>query len=428
MFNSLTRLTPAKSKLCAMFVAHYLRGKIIVKNVYIVHVKRTPIGRLGGGLAPVRPDDLMALVFENHLESLPYDAKEIDDVLVGCANQAGEDNRNVARMSSVLAGIPFEVPAVTLNRLCGSSLDAVCDAYARIASGMADCIWVGGVESMTRGPYVISKADSPYGRDQKMYDTTFGWRFPNPKMQSMFPLFSMGETAEEVARDYKISREDQDQFALASHQKALKAWDSGAFKEEVLPVNVQLKKKESIIERDENPRADTSLEALQALRPVFRKDGSVTAGNSSSMNDGAAMAVVVSEDFLKRHNLTPLARITGAGVRGVHPNVMGIGPVEAVKALCKRFNKTISDFDVVELNEAFAAQALACMRELEIDPAMTNNNGGAIALGHPLGASGVRILGTLINQMKTNSKLKQGLASMCIGVGQGVALSVENCK
>ncbi|PIR28527.1 MAG: acetyl-CoA C-acyltransferase, partial [Bdellovibrionales bacterium CG11_big_fil_rev_8_21_14_0_20_38_13] len=349
-----------------------------MKSVYIVHVKRTPIGRLGGGLAPVRPDDLMALVFADHLKNLSYDAKEIDDVIVGCANQAGEDNRNVGRMAAVLAGIPYEVPAVTLNRLCGSSLDAVADAYARIASGMADCIWVGGVESMTRGPYVLSKAQAPFGRDQQMYDTTFGWRFPNPKMESMFPLFSMGETAEEVARDYKVSREDQDSFALASHQKAISAWENGSFKEEVLPVKVQLKKKEYTVEQDENPRADTSLDALTKLRPVFRKDGSVTAGNASSMNDGAAMAVVVSEEFLKRHNLTPIARITGAGVRGVHPNVMGIGPIEAVNTLCKRFNKKTSDFDVVELNEAFAAQALACLRELEIDPAITNNNGGAI--------------------------------------------------
>ncbi|MBH47735.1 MAG: acetyl-CoA C-acyltransferase [Halobacteriovorax sp.] len=399
-----------------------------MKPVYIVHVKRTPIGKLGGALSSVRPDDLMAHVFKDHLNGLSYDAKEIDDVLVGCANQAGEDNRNVARMAAVLAGIPYEVPAVTLNRLCGSSLDAVADAYARIVSGMADCIWVGGVESMTRGPYVISKAEGPYGRDQKMYDTTFGWRFPNPKMEAMFPLFGMGETAEEVARDYKVSRQDQDAFALASHQKAVKAWDTGAFKEEVLPVTVKLKKNEFSVERDETPRADTSAEVLAGLRTVFRKDGTVTAGNASSMNDGAAMAVIVSEDFLKRHKLTPLVEITGAGARGVHPNVMGIGPVEAVKVLCKRFNKKVSDFDVVELNEAFAAQALACLRELEIDPAITNNNGGAIALGHPLGASGVRILGTLINQMKTNSNLKQGLASMCIGVGQGVALSVKNCK
>lgn len=399
-----------------------------MKPVYIVHVKRTPIGKLGGSLSPVRPDDLMALLFAEHKGTISYDAKEIDDILVGCANQAGEDNRNVARMAGVLAGLPLEVPAVTMNRLCGSSLDAVADAFARISSGMADCIWVGGVESMTRGPYVISKAEGAYGRDQKMYDTTFGWRFPNPKMEAMFPLYGMGETAEEVARDWKISRADQDAFALASHQKAIKAWDSGAFKDEVLPVNVKLRKKEYTVERDETPRADTSLEVLASLRTVFRKDGTVTAGNASSMNDGAAMAVVVSEEFLKRHKLTPIAQITGAGVRGVHPNIMGVGPIEAIKVLCKRFNKKVSDFDVVELNEAFAAQALACLRELEIDPAITNNNGGAIALGHPLGASGVRILGTLLNQMKTNSKLKEGLASMCIGVGQGVALSVKNCK
>lgn len=399
-----------------------------MKTVYIVHAKRTPIGKFGGALAPVRPDDMMADLFADHAKNLPYDAKEIDDVIVGCANQAGEDNRNIARMAVVLAGMPHEVPAVTLNRLCGSSLDGVADAYARIVSGMADCIWVGGVESMTRGPLVISKSEVPYGRDQKMYDTAFGWRFPNPKMEAMFPLFSMGETAEEVARDWKISREDQDAFALASHQKAIKAWDCGAFADEVLPVTVKLKKKEYTLDKDEGPRADTSLEVLKGLRPVFRKDGTVTAGNASSLNDGAAMAVIVSEDFLKRHKLTPIAEITGAGVRGVHPNIMGIGPVEAVKVLCKRFGKKASDFDIVELNEAFAAQALAVLRDLEIDPSIVNNNGGAIALGHPLGASGVRILGTLVHQMKRNAKFKEGLASMCIGVGQGVALSVRNCK
>lgn len=399
-----------------------------MKAVYLVHAKRTPIGKIGGLLSPVRPDDMMALVFADHAKGLSYDAKEIDDIIVGCANQAGEDNRNVARMASVLAGLPFEVPAVTINRLCGSSLDGVADAYARIQAGMADCIWVGGVESMTRGPLVISKAESPYGRDQNMYDTAFGWRFPNPKMEAMFPLFSMGDTAEEVARDWKISREDQDVFALASHQKAVKAWDSGAFKDEVLPVTVSLRKKEYTVDRDETPRADTTLEVLAKLRPAFRKDGTVTAGNASSLNDGAAMAVVVSEEFLKRHNLTPIAQITGAGVRGVHPNIMGIGPVEAVKTLCKRFGKKVSDFDVVELNEAFAAQALAVLRDLEIDPSIVNNNGGAIALGHPLGMSGVRILGTLMHQMKNNANLKEGLASMCIGVGQGVALSIRNCK
>jgi acetyl-CoA acetyltransferase family protein len=395
--------------------------------VYIVHAKRTPIGKLGGVLAPARVDDLQAALFADHLKNIPYDPREIGDVIVGCANQAGEDNRNLGRMSSVLAGLPLEVPATTINRLCGSSLDATIDAWSRIKSGLADCIWVGGAESMTRAPWVMSKAGEAFGRDQKMYDSTFGWRFANPKMEAMFPLLGMGETAEEVQALSKISREEQDAFALASHQKACRAWDSGAFADEVLPYKVVLKKSEYIVERDECPRADTSLEKLAKLPAVFRKGGTVTAGNASPMNDGAAMAVLASAEFVKRHNLTPWAEITGAGIRGVHPSVMGLGPIEAVKSLCSRYNKKISDFDVVELNEAFAVQAMACAKELGIDLSRVNNNGGAIAIGHPLGASGVRILGTLIHQMKRNPKLKEGLASMCIGVGQGVALSVRNC-
>lgn len=398
-----------------------------MKDAYIVHAKRTPIGRIGGALSPVRVDDMMALLIEDYAKNLSFDLKEIDDVIVGCANQAGEDNRNLARMAAVLAGLPHEVPGVTLNRLCGSSLDAVMDACGRISVGLADCVLVGGAESMTRGPLVISKGSSAFGRDSKMYDTTFGWRFPNPKMEKMFPLYSMGETAENVAEKYQIKREDQDQFALASHQKAVAAMESGAFKDELVPVHVKLRKKEYTVDSDEGPRKDTDLEKLSKLRPVFREGGSVTAGNASSMNDGAALVVVVSEDFLKKHNLTPVAKITGMGVRGVHPDVMGLGPIEAVKVLCQRYGHKVSDFDAIELNEAFAAQALACMQDLEIDPAKVNLHGGAIALGHPLGCSGARILTTLLGVMKKNTAMKKGLATMCIGVGQGVALSVEKC-
>jgi acetyl-CoA acyltransferase len=394
-------------------------------DAYIVHAKRTPIGRLGGLLSPVRVDDMMALLIKDYAKTINYDPLEIDDVIVGCANQAGEDNRNIGRMAAVLAGLPYEVPGVTINRLCGSSLDAVIDACGRISLGLADCLIVGGAESMTRAPLVISKGSTPFGRDSQMYDTTFGWRFPNANMKKMFPLLSMGETAENVAEQFKISREDQDQFALSSHQKAIKASEEGAFSQEILPVEVKLRKKEYTLEKDEGPRADTDLEKLSKLRPVFREGGTVTAGNASSMNDGAALVVVVSGEFVKKHNLKPLARISGMGVRGVHPDVMGLGPIEATRTLCQKFGHKVSDFDAIELNEAFAAQALACVRELEIDPSKVNLHGGAIALGHPLGCSGARILTTLLGVMKKNSAMKKGLASMCIGVGQGVALSIE---
>ena len=394
-------------------------------DAYIVHAKRTPIGRLGGLLSPVRVDDMMALLIKDYAETINFDPLEIDDVIVGCANQAGDDNRNIGRMAAVLAGLPYEVPGVTINRLCGSSLDAVIDACGRISLGLADCLIVGGAESMTRAPLVISKGSTPFGRDSQMYDTTFGWRFPNANMKKMFPLLSMGETAENVAEQFKISREDQDKFALSSHQKAIKASEEGAFSQEILPVEVKLRKKEYTLEKDEGPRADTDLEKLSKLRPVFREGGTVTAGNASSMNDGAALVVVVSGEFVKKHNLKPLARISGMGVRGVHPDVMGLGPIEATRTLCQKFGHKVSDFDAIELNEAFAAQALACVRELEIDPSKVNLHGGAIALGHPLGCSGARILTTLLGVMNKNSAMKKGLASMCIGVGQGVALSIE---
>lgn len=398
-----------------------------MKRAFIVYAKRTAIGKLAGKLSPVRVDDLMAAVLKDIKDNINFDPNLIDDVIIGCANQAGEDNRNLARMSLILAGFPFSVPATTTNRLCGSSLDALIDGLGRIKSGIADCLIIGGAESMTRGPYVLAKAGSPYDRDQKMYDTTFGWRFQNPKMEKMFPLLGMGETAEEVASLYKISREEQDQFAFLSHQKAIAAWDRGDFNNEIIPYNVELKKENYIFAKDECPRADTTLEALAKLKAVFRKDGTVTAGNSSPMNDGAAGLLVVSEEFMKEHKLTPMMEVTGAAVRGLHPNTMGLGPVEAVKVLMKRYNKKISDFDVIELNEAFAAQALGCIKGLDLDINKINLNGGAIAIGHPLGGSGARIVTTLAHQMNKNKKIKEGLATMCIGVGQGIAVSFKNC-
>lgn len=398
------------------------------KISYLIHARRTPIGSFGGALSGIRVDDMLADLFKDYAKSSTFDLKEIDDTIIGCANQAGEDNRNLARMSLMLAGYPFEVPGTTINRLCGSSLDAVIDAHSRIQAGMGDCFIAGGAESMSRAPYVMSKANSGFDRAQKMWDTSIGWRFENPKMANLFPLLGMGETAEEVQKVHGITREAQDAFALASHQKAVAAQSRGEFKDEIVPLSFETKKGTTVIDTDEGPRADTSLEKLAKLRPAFKKDGTVTAGNSSSINDGASMVVVCSEEFVKRHNLKPLAMITGGAVHGLHPNVMGLGPVGAVKKLTQRFGYKISDFDLIELNEAFAVQALGCIKELELDPSIINRNGGSIALGHPLGCSGTRILTTLVHQMQKNPSYKKGLASMCIGVGQGIALSVENCK
>lgn len=397
------------------------------KNSYIVHAKRTPIGSFGGALSNVRVDDLLAELFKDYAKTAKHDLKEISDTIIGCANQAGEDNRNLARMSLLLAGYPFEVTGTTINRLCGSSLDAVIDAHSRISAGIGDCFIAGGGESMSRAPYVMSKANSGFDRAQKMWDTSIGWRFENPKMAERFPLLGMGETAEEVQKVHNISREDQDKFALASHQKAVKAQQEGKFKDEIVPITIENKKGTLVVDSDEGPRADTSLEKLAKLKPAFRKDGTVTAGNSSSINDGASMVVICSEEFLKKHNLKPIAKITGGAVHGLHPSVMGLGPVGAIKNLCNRFNHKVSDFDIIELNEAFAAQALGCIKELELDTSKINRNGGSIAIGHPLGASGTRILTTMLHQMQKDPTLKKGLASMCIGVGQGIALSVERC-
>jgi len=398
-----------------------------MKPSYIIHAKRTPIGSFGGVLSSVRIDDLLAELFKDYAKFAQHSLNEISDTVIGCANQAGEDNRNLSRMSLILAGYPLEIPGTTINRLCGSSLDAVMDAHGRIQAGFGDCFIAGGAESMSRAPYVVSKSNSPFDRTQKMWDTSIGWRFENPKMAKLFPLYGMGETAEEVQKLHAISREEQDKFALASHEKAIKAQQEGKFNQEILPITVENKKGSVVIHTDEGPRADTSLEKLSKLKAAFRKDGTVTAGNSSSINDGASMVVICSEEFIKRHNISPLARISGGAVHGLHPNIMGLGPVGAVKKLCERFHHKISDFDIIELNEAFAVQALGCIKELNLDMIKINKNGGSIALGHPLGASGTRILTTLLYQMKNDPSLKKGLATMCIGVGQGIALSVERC-
>jgi acetyl-CoA acetyltransferase family protein len=408
----------------------------MINKSYIIYAQRTPIGSLGGSLSSVRPDDLLAILLKHSLsffQQYQIDPIEVDDVIIGCANQAGEDNRNIARMSLLLSGYPDEVPGLTVNRLCGSSMEALIGACARIEAGFDHCLMVGGVESMSRAPYVLGKADKAFDRQQKFYDTSLGWRFPNAKMEKLFPLLSMGETAEEVAIKCKISREDQDVYALGSHQKAVKAQQENLFRDEIVPVMLNEKKKAppTIIEKDEGPRAETSFEKLQSLQALFPRPGSatVTAGNSSSLNDGASLCCVVSETFLKRHSqLIPYARITGVGTRGLHPNIMGLGPVAAIKKLNQQYGIPLNQIDLFELNEAFAAQALGCIRELDLDPNKINKNGGSLALGHPLGASGTRIVTTLLHQLKREpKKYRKALASMCIGVGQGIAISLENC-
>ncbi|HVY49286.1 MAG TPA: acetyl-CoA C-acyltransferase [Minicystis sp.] len=397
-----------------------------LRPVFVVDAVRTPIGRYAGGLAAVRPDDLAAHVLEALLRRSPALAKDVDHVVFGATNQAGEDNRNVARMALLVAGMPYEIPAVTVNRLCGSGLEAVADAARRIAVGESACVLAGGVESMTRAPFSMPKAASAFDRTPPpVYDTTIGWRYPNPRMKARFTLDSMGETAENVAEKYQIGREDQDAFALASHQKAHAAWQAGAFAAEVEPVSVPQKKGEPVLfAKDESIRADASLEALKKLAPVFKKGGSVTAGNSSPINDGAAALMLASAEVVEKAGVTPLARVVATATVGVEPNVMGEGPIGAVKKLVARTGVALGDVELVELNEAFAAQALACIRALELDPAKVNVNGGAIALGHPIGCSGARIAGTLLHAMKARGA-KRGIASLCIGVGQGIATLFE---
>jgi acetyl-CoA acyltransferase len=396
-------------------------------NAYILSACRTPFGKYGGSLKDVRPDDMAGLVIKEAVRRAGVDPNEIDDVMVGCANQAGEDNRNVARMATLLAGLPERVPATTLNRLCGSSLDAVIQASRAIMAGEADIIVAGGVESMTRAPYSLPKnvSGSALFGNLTAYDTALGWRYPNPKIEAMFPLEPMGETGENVAEQWKISREDQDAFAYESHQRAIAAQDAGRYDEEIVPVTIPVRKGDPIVvSRDEQPRRDTSTEKLAKLGAAFRKGGSVTAGNSSSLNDGASALVVVSEAVVKKLGVTPLGRYVASGVEGLSPRCMGVGPIYAVQKILKRTGLTIKDIDLMELNEAFASQSLAVIRELGLDPAKVNVNGGAIAIGHPLGASGGRLVGTLLYEMRRRG-LKRGIATMCIGVGQGIGAMFE---
>ena len=391
-------------------------------EAYILSACRTPFGRYGGALKDLRPDDMAALVMKEAAARAGIDPAEIGDVIFGCANQAGEDNRNVARMAMLLAGFPERVPAVTVNRLCGSSLDAIIQAARAIKLGEAEIIVAGGVESMSRAPYSLPKnvsGGAVFG-NIPAYDTALGWRYPNPRHEAMFPLESMGETAENVAEQYRVSREDQDAFALASHRKAIAAQERGDYDEEVLSITIETRKSKTVVDKDEQPRPDSTLEKLASLKPAFRKGGTVTAGNSSSLNDGASAVVVASEAVVKRLGIEPLGRYVASGVEGLSPRVMGLGPIYAVRKALKLATLSIKDIDLMELNEAFAAQSLPVIRELGIDIAKVNPNGGAIAIGHPLGASGGRLVATLLYEMR-RKKLKRGVATMCIGVGQGIA-------
>ncbi len=396
-------------------------------EAFICDYIRTPIGRFGGALASVRTDDLGAVPLKSLLSrNAGVDWEAIDDVIFGCANQAGEDNRNVARMAWLLAGLPQAVPAATINRLCGSGMDAMLTAARAIKAGEADICVAGGVESMTRAPFVMPKASTAFSRDNAVYDTTIGWRFINPLMKQQYGVDSMPETAENVAEDYRISREDQDAFALRSQVKAGKAMASGRLAKEITPVVIPGRKGDTVVDTDEHPRPDTTAEQLAKLKAPFRQGGSVTAGNASGVNDGAAAMIIASESAAKKFGLTPIARIIGGATAGVAPRIMGIGPVPATLKLCARLGLKRSDFDVIELNEAFAAQGIAVLRELGIrdDADQVNPNGGAIALGHPLGMSGARIAGTAALELHEKGG-KLALATMCIGVGQGIACALE---
>jgi 3-oxoadipyl-CoA thiolase len=406
-------------------------GETQMTEAVIIDAVRTPIGALGGGLAPVRPDDLAALVLRAIVERTGLDAGIIEEVYLGCANQAGEDNRNVARMAVLLAGYPVHIPAVTMNRLCASGLAAVNQAARAIRAGEGEVYIAGGVESMSRAPYSVPKAEQPFAfGNLTAWDTALGWRYPNPKMLEFYGTESMGETAENIYADTKISRQDQDAFAVQSHQRAVAAIDSGKFAEEIVPVPVPQRKGDPVLVTiDERPRRDTSLETLGRLKPAFRKDGTVTAGNSSGLNDGAAAVLLMSADKARATGLKPLARVVASAAAGVPPRVMGYGPIPAARKALGRAGLTIEDMGLIEVNEAFAVQALAVMRELGLRPEITNVNGGAIALGHPLGCSGARILTTLLHEMRRRAPVEKrpfyGLAALCVGVGQGEATIVE---
>ena len=399
------------------------------KQTFIVDGVRTPIGNFGGSLSSVRTDDLAALAIKSLLDRHPdLDLNQIEDVIMGCANQAGEDNRNVARMAGLLAGLPVSVGGETVNRLCASGMASVINASRAIKDGAGDLYIAGGVEHMTRGPWVISKATSAYGRDSKMYDSSFGWRFVNKKMEEMYGVDGMGVTAENLVEKYGIDRESQDAFALWSQQKVAQGLKNGFFDDEITPISIPQRKNDPILfSQDEFPRPNSSMESLGGLRAVFKKEGSVTAGNSSGLNDGAAALLVASENAINSNSLTPLARIVSASVAGVEPRIMGIGPVYASQKALKQAGLTLDDMDVIEMNEAFSAQVLACSRNMGLDDkdSRINPNGGAIALGHPLGMTGARILLTAARQLKRNNG-RYALVTMCIGVGQGYATVIES--
>jgi len=395
-----------------------------MKPVYVIDAIRTPVGKYGGALSSVRPDDLLALVIKNLLQrNTTIDGNAIEDVIAGDANQAGEDNRNVARMAALIAGLPVTVAGVTVNRLCASGLEAIMAASRAIKCGDGELFIAGGVESMSRAPFVMAKSDAAFNRKVEMYDTTLGWRFPNPVLSAKYYPYSMGETGENVAKQWGISRHAQDEFAFESQQKYFEALEAGKWLEEIIPVEVEKGKENIIIDLDEHTR-QTSLEKLSQLNSAFKVDGTVTAGNSSGINDGAAAMLLASEDAVKKYNLQPLAKIVSMAVAGVDPSIMGIGPVPATQKALKRAGIKISDLDLIEINEAFASQAIACIHDLGLDLEKVNVNGGAIAIGHPLGCSGVRISTTLLYEMKRR-KAKYGLATMCVGVGQGAAVIYE---
>ncbi|EPQ5365754.1 3-oxoadipyl-CoA thiolase [Acinetobacter baumannii] len=399
-----------------------------LKNAYIIDAIRTPFGRYAGGLAPVRADDLGAVPIKALMQRNPnVDWEQVDDVIYGCANQAGEDNRNVGRMSALLAGLPYQVPATTINRLCGSSLDAIAIAARAIKAGEANLVIAGGVESMSRAPYVMGKSDSAFGRSQKIEDTTMGWRFINPKLKELYGVDTMPQTAENVAEQFNVNRADQDQFALVSQQRTASAQAKGFFSKEIVAVEIPQRKGDAVvIDTDEHPRASTTLEALSKLKPVVKADGTVTAGNASGINDGAAALLIASDDAVQAYNLKPRAKIIASTAVGVEPRIMGFAPAPAIKKLLKQANLTLEQMDVIELNEAFAAQALAVTRDLGLpdNSDKVNPNGGAIALGHPLGASGARLVTTALNQLEQTGG-RYALCSMCIGVSQGIALIIE---
>lgn len=397
-------------------------------NTYIIDAIRTPIGNFGGTLKDIRTDDLAAIPIRELVSRNKIDPTKINDVILGCANQAGEDNRNIARMALLLAGIPFSVPGETVNRLCASGMSAIINAHRAIKAGDGDLFISGGIENMTRGPWVISKVSKAFGRDAQMHDSSFGWRFINPKMKEIYGVDGMGTTAENLAELYNISREDQDKFAFNSQQKAYRAQKSGRFSEEIIPISIPHKKKDPILfEHDEFIKGNTSIEILSKLRTAFKKDGgTVTAGNASGLNDGAAAMLLASENGVTENNLNPIAKIVSSAVIGVEPRIMGIGPVEASNLALKKAGLKLNDIDIIELNEAFSAQALACIRSWGIndDDPRINPNGGAIALGHPLGVSGTRIMQTAAIELHKQNK-KYALVTMCIGVGQGYATIIE---